>query len=214
MIERTRYVYKTTCLVTGHYYVGMHSTRRPNVVYYGSGVRLKRSLQKHGRDNHRIEILSHAKSEDELRSLEREAITETVLQDPLCMNIMMGGEGGFSEGVRNKSHQAFRTKLQTDEKFRDRISAMNVERAKMVSSEGRRNCSAALKDRYKDPAFKAKQVAGAKDRYLLMKQAQMKKIEAGWVLLKDPTNTKRRKLFPPEQLQQMLDDNWTLWEVK
>lgn len=213
-MKRTRYIYKTTCLPTGRYYVGMHSTLRPSVQYFGSGIQVQRSLKKHGREQHCVEILEYCDTDEQLRQRERDLITPEMLADPLCMNMMSGGEGGFSEHIRAQSHTAFRTKLANDDEFRQHISAINAERAKKVTPEGRKNCSEALRERYKDPAFKAKQAAGAKDRYALMKAAEAAKISAGWKLLKDPANNKRRKLFPPEQIQQMLDANWTVWEVK
>ena len=51
------YLYKTTCKVTGRYYIGMHSTSNIDDGYLGSGKRLRYSIRKHGEDNHEKEIL-------------------------------------------------------------------------------------------------------------------------------------------------------------
>jgi hypothetical protein len=51
------YIYKTTCTITGKYYVGMHSSSNLEDGYIGSGKKLWNSVRKHGRENHIIEIL-------------------------------------------------------------------------------------------------------------------------------------------------------------
>ena len=38
--HKYHYIYKTTCNVTGKYYIGMHSTSNLNDGYIGSGRRL------------------------------------------------------------------------------------------------------------------------------------------------------------------------------
>lgn len=169
------YIYRTTCIPTGKYYIGKHSTKstRP---YYGSGIMLKRSLKKYGRHQHIVEILQFAPCEQTLSQLERSIITENVLNDPNCMNLMIGGEGGFNDNQRKASREAFRQKLQ-DPEYRQRISDQNRERAKKVTAEGRRNCSEALKEKYKDPEFKAAQAARARERQALSVLARKRKKE-------------------------------------
>ncbi len=44
------YLYKTTCLVTNRYYIGMHSTCNIDDGYMGSGKRLRYSIRKYGVD--------------------------------------------------------------------------------------------------------------------------------------------------------------------
>jgi predicted DNA-binding protein len=73
----------------------MHSTINLNDGYIGSGKILKRSIAKHGKGNHTTVILKFVDTKDELVELERDTITETIIQNPLCMNLKLGGEGGF-----------------------------------------------------------------------------------------------------------------------
>jgi hypothetical protein len=209
-MERVRYLYKTTCLVTGKYYIGMHSTNRPNLKYYGSGILLRRSLKKHGRDQHVIEIVEYCDSDEQLRAREREWITATVRNDDMCMNLMDGGQGGFTDDARMKAHAVQREKLK-DPAYRLIVSERNrIKRLRQVEKDP--SCATkhhnALRERYKDPIFKQKQVATAKQRYQLMRQLRQQKLDAGWKLLTDPSNNKRRKLFPPEQIEQKLKENW------
>ena len=99
------YIYKTTCKVTGKYYVGMHSTSNLEDDYIGSGKRLWYSIKKHGRDNHQKEILEFLSDRKSLKERERELVNDSLIQDPMCMNIMKGGEGGrgFDKGTNKGS---------------------------------------------------------------------------------------------------------------
>lgn len=55
--KQYHFIYKTTCLVTGRYYVGMHSTDNLDDGYLGSGKLLGYSVAKHGKENHKREIV-------------------------------------------------------------------------------------------------------------------------------------------------------------
>ena len=70
----------------------MHSTDSLGDMYMGSGRKITRSLKKHGREAHRFEILEHLPDRKSLIAREEEMITEDMLSDPLCMNLMRGGE--------------------------------------------------------------------------------------------------------------------------
>lgn len=84
-------IYKTTCLVTSRYYIGMHSTDNLDDGYMGSGKRLWRSIQKHGLDQHRCEIIEHLPTRESLRIREHELVNEELLADTMCMNLALGG---------------------------------------------------------------------------------------------------------------------------
>ncbi len=116
------YLYKTTCLVTGRYYIGMHSTYNLDDGYMGSGKRLRYSIRKYGVDNHKKEILKFFHTRELLIEAEKEAITPEMITDDNCMNLKGGGEGGFisEEQQRYRSecgNKAFIEKLKTDEVF-------------------------------------------------------------------------------------------------
>lgn len=87
-------IYKTICTSTGRFYVGMHSTDNLDDSYLGSGVFLWRSIKKYGPENHRREILEHLPDRESLRLREEKIVDEKFLNDPMCMNLMRGGNGG------------------------------------------------------------------------------------------------------------------------
>ena len=99
--HKFHFIYKTTCTVTARYYIGMHSTSNLNDGYLGSGRRLWLSIRKYGKANHNMEILEFLPDRISLKEREREIINESLLLDPMCMNLQPGGQGGFT----SKEHQ-------------------------------------------------------------------------------------------------------------
>lgn len=124
-------IYKTTCLFTGRFYIGMHSTDNLEDGYLGSGKILWHSLRKYGRENHQLEILENLDDRSSLKKREREIVNEDLLKNPLCMNLIIGGEGGG--GWHNEEHKernlkamhlAFKEKLK-DPEFKEKFIIHN-----------------------------------------------------------------------------------------
>jgi hypothetical protein len=102
--RKHHYIYKTTCKVNGKFYVGMHSTDNLEDGYLGSGKRLWHSIRKHGKENHSKEILEFLPNRSSLKDREKEIVNEQFLEDPLCMNLQIGGGGGCTpESQFNRS---------------------------------------------------------------------------------------------------------------
>lgn len=97
------YIYKTTCLITGRYYIGMHSTSKINDGYLGSGHKLKYSVAKYGKENHINEILEYLPDRKALAKREHTIINKELLTDPNCMNLTQGGGGWL--GFKDEEHQ-------------------------------------------------------------------------------------------------------------
>jgi len=96
------FIYKTTCLVTNKFYIGMHSTNNLEDGYLGSGKRLWYSINKYGKDHHKIEILEFFDIRENLKQKEIQLVNEDLLKDPMCMNLHLGGEGGFTNEEHRK----------------------------------------------------------------------------------------------------------------
>ncbi|CAH9017383.1 putative NUMOD3 domain-containing DNA-binding protein [Vibrio phage 150E35-1] len=98
MIDKLYHVYRTTNLVNGRYYIGMHkghisSDGGFSDGYKGSGNLLWCAIRKYGWDNFVVEVLSSHGTRDEVQVAERDAIS-SVLSDSMCYNLCPGGYGG------------------------------------------------------------------------------------------------------------------------
>jgi hypothetical protein len=83
-----------TILPDGRYYVGQHKIKNHRTLdpnYFGSGVVLKNYIQKHGKDGLKRIILEYAINLEILNFLESQLITEEILNDPLNINLDLGG---------------------------------------------------------------------------------------------------------------------------
>lgn len=117
-----------TNLINGKFYYGMHSCHCDDHLkckYKGSGTRLWHSKNKHGIENFKIEHLNFFDSRKELAQYEKDFVTLDFIKvnQPLCMNMKPGGEGGLC----NEEHQiafnvggnkAFSEKLKNDPEFK------------------------------------------------------------------------------------------------
>jgi hypothetical protein len=108
--KKYHYIYKTTCNITGRYYIGMHSTDNLEDDYIGSGKRLWYSFKKYGKENHIKEILEFLPDRKSLKEREAEIVNIELLGEEMCMNLVVGGEGGFIslEGVKKGGEITYR----------------------------------------------------------------------------------------------------------
>ena len=110
--NKFNFIYKTTNLITGRFYIGMHSTNNLEDRYFGSGKILGYSIKKYGIENHKIERLEFFEDRKKLSGRESEIVNESLLKDPLCMNLAYGGSGSWlyqnsnSEIQRSKGNKA------------------------------------------------------------------------------------------------------------
>ena len=141
--DRRKYhiLYKTTCLITKRFYIGMHSTDNLEDGYIGSGKYLWRSVNKHGKENHVTEILETLPDRSSLKEREKEIVNEEFLKDKMCMNLAIGGEGGhgslflskeqLSKGAVNANEVKW-----SNPEFRSKMSSMSSERNKDLHAKG------------------------------------------------------------------------------
>jgi hypothetical protein len=140
--RKYHYIYKTACKVTGKFYVGMHSTDNLEDGYMGSGKRLWYSIRKHGKENHEREILEFLPNRSSLKSREKEIVNEKFLEDPLCMNLQIGGGGGFfSEEHQRKAAAAggkvHSDKMKFDFDYRNKVLKTLRDNRKKSHAEGK-----------------------------------------------------------------------------
>lgn len=89
--KKFHYVYKIVCLVTNKYYIGIHSTNNLNDSYFGSGKRLRYSVRKYSRENHKLTIIEFLPDRQSLILREAQLVTDLTLKDTLCLNLVVGG---------------------------------------------------------------------------------------------------------------------------
>ena len=124
--KRYNYIYKTTNLKNGKFYVGMHSTDNLNDNYLGSGDRLRRSIRRNGKDNLNLEILEFLPNRASLSLKEKQLVNESLLKEPMCMNLALGGQGGLTSiehGIKLKQGASKWAKSQwKNSEYREKIS--------------------------------------------------------------------------------------------
>ena len=99
MEKEFNYLYKITNKINQKYYLGVHSTNNMDDGYMGSGKYIKRSIEKHGLENHVKEVLNYFEDRGELMEAEKRIVSiELIKSDTLCMNMKVGGEGGCMSG--------------------------------------------------------------------------------------------------------------------
>ena len=113
--KKYHFIYKTTNLLNGKYYYGMHSTNNLDDGYLGSGTYLRRSLNKYGNENHKKEIVEFCETRELLKQRESEIITLNEIAIKKCMNLRIGGSGGFGISECKKgadsTHKLYKDKL-------------------------------------------------------------------------------------------------------
>lgn len=138
--KKYHFTYKTTNLINNRYYLGMHSTNRIDDGYLGSGKRLYYELNKYGRDNFKFEILKQFDSREELVQAEINLITEQDVQNPNCLNLKLGGSGGFTKENWEKGQEASRSFMKEqwkDPEYRERMIRVRQEGVKRLHREGK-----------------------------------------------------------------------------
>ncbi len=93
---RFHYFYKIERLSTGEFYYGIHSTNNLDDGYMGSGSRIHRLYKLYGKEQFSKTILKFFNSREDVLSYEKEIVNETVLNNPLCLNMICGGLGNHN----------------------------------------------------------------------------------------------------------------------
>jgi hypothetical protein len=153
------YLYKITNKLNGKVYIGVHRTKDLKDRYMGSGVLLKKSIKKYGKENFIKEILEYFDNDKDMLLREKEVVNEDFLSTKNSYNITIGGGGGFyafnKKGkftFNDKDDFARKCGLKSVTK-RNEIYKNNPERKKEIYN----NISSSLKNKFKnDPKFAKK----------------------------------------------------------
>lgn len=75
-------------------YIGQHQTENVDDGYMGSGIRIRRAIEKYGLENFEKTILFECKSEEEMNAKEAEIVNEDFIARDDVYNICLGGMDG------------------------------------------------------------------------------------------------------------------------
>lgn len=157
--HKYHYIYKTTNLINGKYYIGMHSTSNLEDGYLGSGNRIRRSIKIYGNENFKCEILEMLPDRDSLKERERELVNEDILKDKMCMNLQPGGGGGFV----NEEHKQKFLKAGTRALNRTKKSSETL-RKRLKDPEYKKNYSLKVKNGHSEVNFNPSTFKGKKHK--------------------------------------------------
>lgn len=93
------FIYKTTNLINGKFYLGKRSTKNLDDGYLGSGNSIKLAITKYGKENFKREILCYTETKELNAELEALLIDESMTANPMCYNIALGGQGGIGPAI-------------------------------------------------------------------------------------------------------------------
>jgi group I intron endonuclease len=115
-------IYKTTNIINGKFYIGKDKHNNPE--YLGSGILLKKAIEKYGIENFEKIILEYCANNEELSEREKYWIKETCAQE-LGYNIADGGHGGntYNEETKEKVSKLFKGR---------RVSLDSIEKRKLT----------------------------------------------------------------------------------
>lgn len=155
MKEKFGYIYKITHIPTGRYYIGQHRSSKFDQGYWGSGVVIRKLLNRHNKTEFFREVLAWAETREELNFLESKYVDKKSLFDKKCLNQKTGGNmfvmsnsakiklSASLKGNKNATH--------ITKEGRARLSKFRIEQnEKLIKMpEYRKKLSDSLKEYYK-----------------------------------------------------------------
>jgi hypothetical protein len=97
-------IYQITNLVNNKIYIGAHSTNDLDDDYYGSGINIKRAIEKYGKLSFKKEILYIFETTEEMLLKEKELVNVDFLKRKDVYNIVEGGYGSNNKGAKGCRH--------------------------------------------------------------------------------------------------------------
>lgn len=184
------YVYWITHIPSDRFYVGVRSCdclpEEDN--YFGSGSAWKFLLNKYPKENFKKEIICVLSSRIEANSAEEEILGNLYDTNPLCMNLIAGGDSRlFSNDLRNSHIQRWKNSLELREKAR-RVMGETMKELWEIPEYYEKMCAVFSKIRLKqwqDPKYREKITQGLKEKWKdpELREKQSKMMKGHW---KDP----------------------------
>lgn len=91
-------IYEIKNKINNMIYVGYHKTKNIDDGYMGSGLYIKRVIDKYGVENFEKRILHFCKDDSEMKIMESEIVNEEFVKRKDTYNLKIGGHGGFRKG--------------------------------------------------------------------------------------------------------------------
>lgn len=101
-------IYQVRNKLNGMIYVGKHQTEDVNDSYMGSGLRIRRAIEKYGVENFEKTVLFECSSAEEMNAKEAEIVNEDFIARDDVYNIKLGGEGGWDDINRQQKNIGFK----------------------------------------------------------------------------------------------------------
>ncbi len=98
MDKKHNLVYKIKNKINDKFYIGAHSTNDTNDTYFGSGIVLRKAIQKYGIDNFEKVILFDYDSLIDMFDMEKMLVNNILINQSDCYNAHIGGKGGSLKG--------------------------------------------------------------------------------------------------------------------
>lgn len=225
------YIYKTTNLLNGKFYIGKHRKSEFDPKYFGSGVLIQRALKKEGKKNFLCEVLEWCETSEVLNERERFWVEELNARDPaIGYNLCAGGMGGerfFSEDSLRRMSEARKgipLSDETKQKMKESLQNMSEEDklarsrrlhdshvGKKHTEEQKKKIGQTLHDRYTSgelvSACKGKPSSN-RGRKLTDEQAERRRtVCSGRIWINDGTTS---KMIYPQGKDAYLDNGWNL----
>ena len=185
------YIYETTCKPTGKKYIGLHKTNKTTIdkKYLGSGKLIQKAINKYGKENFECRILEWCDSRESLSQAEIKWISKfDAYNSPKYYNLTRGGEGHTCDPWNKGKHGVQKWTPLMEEAFEKGRRLPASDKLKMILSEYRKN--------------------------VVVSASTKEKLRKNQLGRKGINNGKINKYVFPTDLENYLNNGWTLGILK